>query len=69
MEKRVSTPSHKFKVGQSVRYRVSARFGSHGSFKIVRLLPLEGDQKQYRIKSAGEVHERIAKEAELNQEF
>jgi hypothetical protein len=60
---------HRFKVGQSVRYRSSARFGSNGSFKVIRLLPPEGDQQQYRIKSASEAHERIAKESELNQEF
>ncbi len=60
--------SHRFKVGQTVRYSSSAlrRFGSSSSFKIVMLLPSEGDQQQYRIKSPGEAHERIAKESELN---
>ena len=63
--------AHKFKVGQSVRYNASTarRFGSSASFKIVKLLPPEGDLQQYRIKSASEAHERIAKENELNQDF
>lgn len=68
MENRV-TDLHRFKVGQSVRYRSSVRSGSNASFKILRLLPPEGDQRQYRIKSSSEAHERIAKESELNQEF
>jgi len=35
----------------------------------VKLLPKEGGYQQYRIKSASESHERIAKENELNQDF
>ena len=60
--------AHKYKVGQSVRYSASVarRYGSGASFKIVKLLPQEGDYQQYRIKSASEAHERIAKENELN---
>ena len=63
--------SHKFKVGQSVRYNSNAsrRIGSNNSFKIVKLLPEEGGYQQYRIKSASESHERIAKENELNLDF
>jgi hypothetical protein len=59
---------HKFKVGQSVRFNstVLRRMGSNASFKIVKLLPSDGDQRQYRIKSASEPHERIARENELN---
>ena len=63
--------SHKYKVGQSVRYNSGAarRAGSNASFKIVRLLPSDGSSRQYRIKSASEAHERVAQEDELNQEF
>lgn len=58
---------HKFKVGQTVSYL----FGSGGRgprsdvFKIVQCLPPEGGDYQYRIKSANEPHERVAKESEL----
>ena len=34
-------------------------------YKITQLLPLEGDERQYRIKSADEPHERVAKETDL----
>ncbi len=62
---------HKFKVGQSVQYNGSAvrRIGVNGTFKVVKLLPPEGDDQQYCIKSASEPHERIAKESQLNPAF
>jgi hypothetical protein len=58
---------HRFKVGQSVNYMSSPRSqaGSSGVYKITQLLPLEGDERQYRIKSADEPHERVAKETDL----
>jgi len=62
--------THKYSIGQSVRYTAGpfGRFGASGSFKIVRLLPPEGDELQYRIKSAGEAFERVAKESQLDRE-
>ena len=67
----MASDSHKFKVGQSVRYTSNAmrRFGANSSYKIVKLLPPEGDHLQYCIKSASEAHERVAKEDELNRDF
>jgi hypothetical protein len=59
---------HKFKVGQLVNY--SAKVGvrtSPSGYKIVRLLPTEGGQYLYRIKSADETFERVAREQELAQ--
>ncbi|HTS39231.1 MAG TPA: hypothetical protein VMH84_01645 [Xanthobacteraceae bacterium] len=62
--------SHKYSVGQTVRYTSGpfGRFGASGSFKVVKLLPLEGDEHQYRIKSAGEAFERVAKESQLDRD-
>ena len=37
-----------------------------GSYKVVKLLPSEGDDYQYRIKSSGEAFERVAKESQLD---
>jgi len=34
--------------------------------KITRLLPPEGEDFQYKIKSAAEPHERVAKESQLD---
>jgi hypothetical protein len=59
--------THKFLVGQSVHYTLGrhGNGGASGVYKIMRLLPPEGDDYQYRIKSANEPHERIAKESQL----
>ena len=55
---------HKFKVGQSVHYRGDG--GTSGVYQVTHLLPAEGDDRQYRIKSANEPHERVAKESQLH---
>jgi hypothetical protein len=61
---------HKFSVGQTVYYTSGGfgRSGASGVFKIVKLLPPEGDEHQYRIKSAGEPYERVAKESQLDRD-
>jgi hypothetical protein len=53
----------KFKIGQSVDY--ISRERASGVYHVTQLLPPEGDTFQYRIKSANEPHERVAKEHEL----
>jgi hypothetical protein len=41
--------------------------GSAGAvYKITQLLPPEGEDCQYRIKSPSEPHERVVKESQLN---
>jgi hypothetical protein len=58
---------HKFKIGQSVHY-ISGPHGrgtADGVYTITQLLPPEGDDRQYRIKSASEPHERVARESQL----
>ena len=58
--------SHKFKIGQTVNY-TSGPFGAgRGIYKVTQLLPSEDDDCQYRIKSAAEPHERVAKESQLD---
>jgi hypothetical protein len=63
--------SHKFRVGQTVFYTSSpiSRPGASGSYKVVRLLPSDGDDYQYRIKNPGEAFERVAKESQLELEL
>ncbi|HEY2529124.1 MAG TPA: hypothetical protein VGJ20_14455 [Xanthobacteraceae bacterium] len=63
-----SVQDHKFKVGQSVSF-TSGPFGRGGAnsiYKVIQLLPAEGDDYQYRIKSAHEPHERVVKESQLD---
>jgi hypothetical protein len=60
--------AHKYQVGETVYY-TSPTFGraaATGSYKVVKLLPSEGDDYQYRIKSSGEAFERVAKESQLD---
>jgi hypothetical protein len=64
----VSMRAHKYQVGETVYY-TSPTFGraaATGSYTVVRLLPSEGDDYQYRIKSSGEAFERVAKESQLD---
>ena len=42
------------------------RTSASGTYKVVRLLPSDGDDYQYRIKSTGEAFERVAKESQLD---
>jgi hypothetical protein len=59
---------HKFSVGQAVQYTsgTSDHGRSSGVYTVMKLLPPEGDDHQYRIKSADEPHERVVKESQLN---
>ncbi len=64
----VSVRAHKYQVGETVYY-TSPTFGraaATGSYTVVKLLPSEGDDYQYRIKSSGEAFERVAKESQLD---
>jgi hypothetical protein len=62
--------THKYRVGQTVFYTSSpiSRPGATGSYKVVRLLPSDGEDYQYRIKNPGEAFERVAKESQLELE-
>jgi hypothetical protein len=59
---------HKFKVGQLVDYTPPSQGlrASSREYKVLRLLPSEGPDLQYRIKSVAENFERVAKEHELS---
>lgn len=64
----LSIRTHKYQVGETVYY-TSPTFGraaATGSYTVVKLLPSEGDDYQYRIKSSGEAFERVAKESQLD---
>jgi hypothetical protein len=59
---------HKYQVGETVYYN-SPSFGrtaASGNYTVVKLLPFDGDDCQYRIKSSGEAFERVAKESQLD---
>jgi hypothetical protein len=61
--------SHQFHPGETVRLvRSSLRTAADGDFKIVRPLPDDGGETQYRIKSVREPHDRVVKESDLQRE-
>jgi hypothetical protein len=59
---------HKFKEGQSVRFtpRKLAIPASAHAYTIVSVLPAEGGEYRYRIKSVYETFERMAPESQLS---
>jgi len=58
---------HKFSVGQKVDFWNRTRIAAaQGEYEIVRLLPAEAGQFQYRIKSALERNERVVGEDQIN---
>ena len=61
---------HKYAIGQAVYFTsgLVGRHGGSGTYKIVRLLPPDGDDYQYRIKSMAEAYERVAKESQLERD-
>ncbi|MEZ5819962.1 MAG: hypothetical protein AB7I42_03890 [Bradyrhizobium sp.] len=58
---------HKYSVGATVYFTASnvSRPAASGTYEVIRLLPTEGDDCQYRIKSSSEAFERVAKESQL----
>lgn len=57
---------HKFRVGQAVSFSPGrGERNAKGRYTIVRLLPLEGNNPQYRIKNNTDGQERMVQEAEL----
>jgi hypothetical protein len=59
-------PSHKFKVGETVTMRPNPnRNVPGGIYEVTKQLPGNGGECEYRIKSATEPHERVARETEL----
>ena len=59
---------YQFRINQSVRFRHYERMRSaaRGQYEIVGYQPNEDGEPRYRIKSALEQHERIARESELS---
>lgn len=57
----------KFKVGQTVDFSPSLRSLAAAArlYKITRVLPTEGRERLYRIKTIAEAFERVVRESEL----
>jgi len=62
-----TSPKHKFGLGTMVRLLAGPmeRSAAQGTYKVMALLPSDGREFSYRIKSASEPHERVARESQL----
>jgi hypothetical protein len=61
---------HAFAVGQRVIFTPGRNDANvpRGAYIVTRLMPLEGIEQQYRVKSAGDAHERVVRESQLRRE-
>jgi hypothetical protein len=66
--RRAALTEHKYQIGQVVYFtaRPVGHMAADGTYRVVKLLPSDGDDYQYRIKSASEAFERVAKESQLD---
>ncbi|WP_146126822.1 hypothetical protein [Labrys okinawensis] len=60
-----ASASHKFKIGDAVRYLRPGLVGQSGYYEIVKVLPVENAGPAYRIKNKSEQHEHAVKEHEI----
>ena len=60
--------NHKFVVGELVRFTASnvSRPAASGCFEVIRQLPSDGGERQYRIRNTAEAFERVARESQLD---
>lgn len=60
---------HRFVVGQSVEFLPGTYDGNvpRGMYTIVRLLPIEARNSQYRVKHLADGHERVVTESQLRE--
>ena len=69
--KKAPSKEHRFRIGQSV-YFTSRPIGhmiANSTYEIVRLLPSDGTDYQYRIKNPKEAFERVARESQLENSY
>ncbi len=58
--------THRFKVGQMVEIMpTTLRAAVTGHYEIIRLVPCDSNDPQYRLKSLNEKHERVLPERDL----
>ena len=65
--RRDALKEHKFEIGQTVYFtsRPIGHMAANSTYQVVKLLPSDGADYQYRIKSSTEAFERVARESQL----
>jgi hypothetical protein len=67
VSRKTAFKEHKFRIGQAV-YFTSRPIGhmiANSTYEVVKLLPSDGADYQYRIKNPKEAFERVARESQL----
>jgi hypothetical protein len=60
-------PLHSFAVGQTIEFD-PGKFGetaARGIYTVVRPLPNDGSDREYRVRNARDGHERVVRESQL----
>ena len=60
-------PLHSFAVGQMLEFD-PGKFGgtaTRGTYTVIRLLPNDGSDREYRVRNARDGHERVVRESQL----
>ena len=67
VSRRTALKEHKFRLGQSVYFasRPVGHMIRNGRYEVVKLLPNDGSDYQYRIKNPQEAFERVVRESQL----
>jgi hypothetical protein len=65
--RRNALKEHKFEIGQTVYFtsRPVGHMAANSTYQVVKLLPSDGSDYQYRIKNPKEAFERVARESQL----
>ena len=65
--RRIALKEHKFQIGQPVYFtsRPIGHMAANSTYQVVKLLPSDGADYQYRIKNANEAFERVVRESQL----
>ncbi len=60
-------PHHSFAVGQVLEFDPGKFDGTNarGTYTVVRLLPNDGSDREYRVKDVRDGHERVVRESQL----
>ena len=65
--RRTALQEHKYQIGQTVYFtsRPIGHMARNSTYQVVKLLPSDGSDYQYRIKNPSEAFERVARESQL----
>ncbi|MBU8542530.1 MULTISPECIES: hypothetical protein [Roseomonadaceae] len=62
-------PQHRYNVGQRIEFAPGRFDGSapSGAYTVVRQLPNDAQDREYRVKNSRDGHERIIRESQMRQ--